>query len=169
MLEKVGAYQTSRDGEVDVAGEAVRRARAADGFEALLDASRAAWAKRWEVCDIEIDGDDEAQLAVRFNMYHLIIAAPMDDERVNIGAKTLSGFGYRAHSFWDTEIFMLPFFIYTQPHIARNLLNYRWHNLPGAHKKARGNGFRGAQFPWESADTGEEVCPPGCPDPTRDS
>ena len=125
----------------------------------LLDASRAAWAKRWEVCDIEIDGDDEAQLAVRFNMYHLIIAAPMEDERANIGAKTLSGFGYRAHAFWDTEIFMLPFFIYTQPHIARNLLNYRWHNLPGAHKKAIGNGFRGAQFPWESADTGEEVCP----------
>ncbi len=159
MLEKVGAYQTSRDGEADVAGEAVRRARAADGFEELLDASRAAWAERWEVCDIEIEGDDEAQLAVRFNMYHLIIAAPMEDERANIGAKTLSGFGYRAHAFWDTEIFMLPFFIYTQPHIARNLLNYRWHNLPGAHMKAIGNGFRGAQFPWESADTGEEVCP----------
>lgn len=158
-LDKVGAYQTSRDGEDDVASVAVRRARGAGGFEAEAAANNDAWAARWAACDIEIDGDDEAQLAVRFNLYHLIIAAPTHDDRVNIGAKTLSGFGYRAHAFWDTEIFMLPFFTYTQPDIARNLLNYRWHNLAGARAKALGNGLSGAQFPWESADTGEEVCP----------
>lgn len=158
-LAKVGAYQTSRDGEDDVAAAALRRAREAGDYEALWLANRDAWAKRWDACDVEIDGDDKAQLAVRFNMYHLIIVGPTNDDRVNIGAKTLSGFGYRAHAFWDTEIFMLPFFTYTQPDIAKNLLNYRWHNLPGAQKKAIGNGCAGAQFPWESADTGEEVCP----------
>ena len=164
-LVKIGAYQTSRDGEADVAAAAVRRAREAASYEDILSASQEAWAARWETCDIEIEGDDAAQLAVRFNMYHLIIVAPTNDERVNIGAKTLSGFGYRAHAFWDTEIFMLPYFIYTQPDIARNLLDYRWHNLAGARNKATRNGFEGAQFPWESADTGEEVCPTWLPGP----
>jgi kojibiose phosphorylase len=93
----------------------------------------------------------------------MLIAAPRLDDRVNIGAKTLSGFGYRGHSFWDTEIFMLPLFIYTAPAIARNLLNYRYRNLPGARQKARDNGLEGAQFPWESADDGTEVTPTWLP------
>ena len=119
----------------------------------------AAWKNEWDRCDVIIEGDDEAQLAVRFNIYHLLIAAPRTDELVNIGAKTLSGYGYRGHAFWDTEIFMLPFFTYTRPEIARNLLSYRWHNLAGARNKAIANGYKGAQFPWESAATGEEVTP----------
>jgi kojibiose phosphorylase len=77
--------------------------------------------------------------------------------------KTLSGFGYRGHSFWDTEIFMLPLFTYTAPHIARNLLHYRYRLLPAAREKAARNGFEGAHFPWESADTGEEVTPTWVP------
>jgi kojibiose phosphorylase len=99
----------------------------------------------------------------------MLIAAPRHNDRVNIGAKTLSGFGYRGHAFWDTEIFMLPLFTYTAPQIARNLLNYRYHNLPGARAKASQNGFEGAQFPWESADTGEEVTPAWIPDFTQRS
>lgn len=168
-LSKIGAYQTSRDGEPDVAGAALRRARQAADFDTLAAANHEAWAKRWRTCDIEIDGDDKAQLAIRFNMYHLMIVGPTDDDQVNIGAKTLSGFGYRGHVFWDTEIFMLPFFSYTAPEVARNLLNYRWHCLPGARKKAAGNGYAGAQYPWESADVpGEEVCPVWLPGPTGD-
>lgn len=58
------------------------------------------------------------KLAIRFNLFQMLIAAPRHDDRVNIGAKTLSGFGYCGHAFWDTEIFMLPLFTYTAPHIA---------------------------------------------------
>ncbi|MEI2422185.1 hypothetical protein V6O07_18035, partial [Arthrospira platensis SPKY2] len=94
----------------------------------------------------------------------MLIAAPRHDKRVNIGAKTLSGFGYRGHAFWDTEIFMLPVFTYTAPHIARNLLDYRHLTLPAAREKARQAGFEGAWFAWESADTGEEVTPTWVPD-----
>ncbi len=122
-----------------------------------------AWEKEWENCDVFIEGDDEAQLAIRFNLFQLLIAAPRKDDTVNIGAKTLSGYGYRGHAFWDTEIFMLPLFIYTRPEIARNLLSYRYHNLAGAREKARANGYQGAQFPWESAATGEEVTPTWVP------
>jgi kojibiose phosphorylase len=131
----------------------------------LWEAHRKAWGSEWDRCDVMIEGDDEAQLAVRFNIFQLLIAAPRHDEHVNIGAKTLSGYGYRGHAFWDTEIFMLPFFIYTRPEIAYNLLSYRWHNLPGAREKAKANGYLGAQYPWESAATGEEVTPTWVPNP----
>lgn len=131
----------------------------------LWSEHEARWEEEWQRCDVIIEGDDEAQLALRFSIYHLLIAAPRHDEHVNIGAKTLSGFGYRGHVFWDTEIFMLPFFTFTRPEIARNLLSYRFHNLPGAREKAAENGFRGAQYPWESAGDGHEVTPTWIPDP----
>lgn len=132
-------------------------------WAALWQAHQAAWQTAWQQCDVEIEGDDEAQLAIRFNLFQLLIAAPANDERVNIGAKTLSGYGYRGHAFWDTEIFMLPFFTCTRPELARNLLSYRYHCLPGARRKASANGWRGAQYPWESAATGDEVTPTWVP------
>ncbi len=139
-------------------------------WDAELEAHRKLWQEDWERSDLIIEGDDEAQLAMRASIYHLLIAGPRHSERVNIGAKTLSGQGYRGHSFWDTEIFMLPFFTYTNPAIARNLLSYRFHNLPGALEKAAKNGFEGAQYPWESANDGREVTPVWVPyhkDPTQ--
>ncbi|MGV1004176.1 MAG: beta-phosphoglucomutase [Candidatus Nanopelagicales bacterium] len=132
---------------------------AAVGWDGWRQANDTAWAQAWAATDIAIDGDPEAQIAVRFNIFQMMIAAPRFTDRASIGAKTLSGYGYRHHAFWDTETFMLPMFSYTQPEIARNMLMYRWHNLPGARAKAAANGFRGAQFPWESAADGSEVTP----------
>ena len=159
-IEKRVAVFTSRDvPSADVVNRAVTKAQEGEPWDVALEASNQAWAKEWERTDVIIEGDDEAQIAIRFNLFQMLIAAPRHDDRVNIGAKTLSGFGYRGHAFWDTEIFMLPLFIYTAPHIAKNLLNYRCRNLEAARRKAKGNGFEGAQFPWESADTGDEVTP----------
>ena len=163
-IEKRVAVFTSRDvPSSEVVNRAVQSAGESAGWESALEASRQAWAEDWERTDVVIEGDNEAQIAIRFNLFQMLIAAPRHDDRVNIGAKTLSGFGYRGHAFWDTEIFMLPLFIYTAPHIAKNLLNYRYRNLAGARRKAQANGFEGAQFPWESADTGDEVTPTWVP------
>jgi len=159
----VGVY-TSR--EVEPARVVERAVSAVEGISSWRDAyeaNAAAWAREWERADVVIEGDDEAQVALRFNLFQMLIAAPRHDDRVSIGAKTLSGFGYRGHVFWDTEIFMLPLFIYTAPHIAKNLLNYRYHLLDAARANAKANGFKGAQFPWESADTGQEVTPTWMP------
>jgi trehalose/maltose hydrolase-like predicted phosphorylase len=134
-------------------------------YERLLRASAQAWSAYWVDSDIEIVGDDEAQIAMRHAIFQLLIAAPRDDEYVSIAAKTLSGFGYRGHVFWDTEVFILPFFTFTQPQIARNLLLYRYHMLGGARRKAQENGYKGAQYPWESAMTGDEVTPRWVPAP----
>ena len=165
-VEKVVGIATTRD-TPDPVGMAIQHACQAPGWEQAFTVHAQAWEQTWAVRDVVIEGDYEAQLAIRSALYHLTIAAPLHDNRVNIGAKTLSGFGYRGHSFWDTELFMLPVFIYTAPDIARNLLNYRYQRLPGAREKARRNGFQGAQFPWESADTGEEVTPTWLPHPTN--
>jgi kojibiose phosphorylase len=164
VVDKFVTVFTSRDVAAEgVLAQALERVSAVVDWPAACAANAAAWAREWERTDVIIEGDDEAQLALRFNLFQLLIAAPRHDDRVNIGAKSLSGFGYAGHIFWDTELFMLPLFTYTAPHIARNLLNYRYRHLPSARAKARANGFAGAQFPWESADTGEEVTPTWIP------
>lgn len=166
QFDKLVAYAADRDnvgGVEDVVGRAT--ALLADAtYDDLKLAHLAAWARLWDDCDVIIEGDDEAQLAARFNLFQLLVAAPQHDERVSIGAKTLSGLGYRGHVFWDTEIFILPFFSYVRPRIARNMLMYRYHTLAGARRKAAGNGYRGAQFAWESAVSGDEVTPRWVPD-----
>jgi len=125
----------------------------------LLAAHKNAWKdKVWDVAPITIDSTNEYdQLAIRFAQYHMMAMTPAHDNRMNIGAKGLSGEGYKGHTFWDTEIFLLPYFTYQMPAIARSLLEYRYNTLAGAHKKAQENGYIGAQFPWESAwlDDGE--------------
>jgi len=164
VVDKFAAIYTSRDlPAADLPAAALGAVNAITGWDAALAENQTAWQAEWARTDVEVDGDEEAQIALRFNLFQMLIAAPRHDDRVNIGAKTLSGFGYRGHAFWDTEIFMLPLFTYTAPHIARNLLHYRYRLLPGARAKAKANGFEGAQFPWESADTCEEVTPTWVP------
>ena len=127
--------------------------------EEIIDTHTEAWEKRWQESDVEIDGDEALQKALRFACYHLIGAANPEDERVSIGARALTGEAYKGHVFWDTEIFMLPFYIFTDPPSARTLLMYRYHTLPAAREKARRLRYRGALYAWESTDTGEEATP----------
>ncbi len=160
VLDKFSSIYTSRDtmNPLETAQGKIEEA-AAHGYEALRTRHEAEWAKYWETCDVQIEGDEEAQRAIRFTTYHILIPTPRHDERVSVGAKTLSGLGYKGHVFWDTELFCVPPLFMTQPQLARNLLMYRYHNLPGARHKAQANGYEGAMFPWESTDTGEETTP----------
>ncbi|MDX2139175.1 MAG: glycoside hydrolase family 65 protein [Chloroflexota bacterium] len=160
VFDKITAIYTSRDvvTPLETAQMAVSEA-AHQGYDRLLAEHVAEWAKYWDATDIVIEGDDECQLAIRFTAYHILITAPRRDENVSIGAKTLSGFGYKGHVFWDTELFALPPLTLTLPQLARNLLMYRYHRLPGARNKAVAEGYEGALFPWESTDTGEETTP----------
>jgi trehalose/maltose hydrolase-like predicted phosphorylase len=130
------------------------------GFEELLSRHQAAWAERWRDSDVVVEGDAAAQEALRFSVYHLISTAHPTKETVSVGARGLSGLSYFLHVFWDTEVFVLPFFIYSHPQTARTLLTYRYKLLDGAREKARQFGHRGALFPWESADRGVETTPP---------
>ena len=161
---KLTAIYTSLEEENPVETSLLKVQEARDkGYAAIMREHWEAWARLWENSAVRIEGDEQAQRAVRFNLYHLLIAAPRT-ERTSIPAKTLSGFGYRGHVFWDTDTFILPFFALTQPEVAKRALLYRYHTLTGAREKARQAGFEGAMFAWESATDGSEVTPRWVPD-----
>lgn len=159
-LNRYVSIFTTRDLERpdQAATEHLREACAA-GAEAALQAHLQAWAERWHYAGLDLQGDDFAAKALHFAAYHLIIAANPEDERVSVGARALTGAAYQGHVFWDTEIFMLPFYTLTHPESARALLMYRYHTLPRAREKAERFGYRGALYPWESAGDGHEATP----------
>ncbi len=160
VITRLTAIHTTRDNAdpVTTANRTLDEAEST-GYDSLFSEHCAEWKKYWYNSDIQIEGDELAQKALRFTTYHVLIAAPRHDEHVSIGAKTLSGPGYKGHVFWDTELFILPLLSVTQPKLARNLLMYRYHTLQGARNKAKEAGYEGAMYPWEATDTGEETTP----------
>ncbi|MET3656737.1 glycoside hydrolase family 65 protein [Sporosarcina psychrophila] len=171
-IEKITTVFTSRDKEFEKAEYTIQQLRdhslqdlqdsSGKGYDTLFQSHLETWQNKiWEAYNFEINSDDDFdQLALRFSLYHLTIMTPAHDDRMGIAAKALSGEGYKGHSFWDTELFILPFFIYSNPKVAKSLLTYRYHGLVGARKKARENGYLGAMYPWEVAwPTDGEVTP----------
>jgi nigerose phosphorylase len=158
-FNKYISIYTSLDGSnpLDDARAACRKARQA-GYNQLKAEHAACWEKIWQTCDVQIDGDDEAQFALRYSLYQLQLTAPRHSDRVSIPARGLSGQVYKGAVFWDTEMFMTPVFSLTDPAVARNLILYRVHTLDGARRKAAEYGFKGAFFAWESQETGDDAC-----------
>jgi kojibiose phosphorylase len=161
-FQKFFAVYTDNDPVKSPADSAIRCVREAKslGYEACLSRHNAEWAKKWAQCDVLIEGDDEAQLALRFSIFQLLIVAPVCGSANSIPARALSGQVYKGAIFWDTEMFMFPFYLHTQPEKAVELLRYRIRTLDGARRKARteGAGYRGAFYAWESQETGDEAC-----------
>ncbi|RFE01032.1 glycoside hydrolase family 65 protein [Streptococcus parauberis] len=156
-IEKISSYFTTNDfdfnSKLDEQSIIFHKQLENSNYDSLFKESAKAWESVWNHHPIVIDSSDmRDQLAINFAKYHLHVMTPAHDERMNIAAKGLSGEGYKGHTFWDTEIFMLPYFTYTFPKIARSLEKYRYLGLEGAHVKAESNGYKGAQFPWESAN-----------------
>jgi alpha,alpha-trehalose phosphorylase len=143
------------------AGDLVRRVNrtldraAGDGFERIAEVQRERLDFFWEQSDIEIDGPADIQQAVRFNLFQ-IRQASARVEGHGIGAKGLTGRGYEGQYFWDTEIYVLPCLTYTQPHVARRLLHFRYEMLGAARRRAQQLGHVGALFPWRTI-SGEEA------------
>ncbi|HEX5672428.1 MAG TPA: hypothetical protein VFY46_06855, partial [Acidimicrobiia bacterium] len=154
VFTKYAIYHASRDSEAP-ADPPDRDT----SFTHVLAASARGWARRWDVADIEIDGDPNAERGVRFAAFQIIGASPPHDTGAAVGAKLASGFGYRHHVFWDTDIFVVPYLSVTLPDLARNHLGYRYRGLEGARRKAKRYGREGAFYAWESAETGDEVTP----------
>lgn len=129
-----------------------------EDFDRERAAHEARWAEYWRLADVQTAGSAATTQALRFNAYHLRIAAD-HDPKVSVGARTLSGRAYEGHVFWDVEVFMLPFYLHLSPDIARALLLYRYHTLDGARQRARELGYRGACYAWESTVTGADTTP----------
>ena len=143
------------------AGDLVRRVNRTldradgDGFERIAQIQRERLDAFWEQSDIAIEGPGDIQQAVRFNLFQ-VRQASARVEGHGIAAKGLTGRGYEGQYFWDTEIYVLPCLTYTQPHVARRLLRFRYEMLGAARRRAQQLGHRGALFPWRTI-SGEEA------------
>lgn len=132
-----------------------------DGFERLLQEQSDFWERYWETADIEIKGNDADQQMMRFNLFQLRQNHPEDD-RMSISATGVTGNNYGGLVFWDTEIYMNPYFIYTQPELVRSLLMYRYFILDHARRRAKEVEGVGALFSWMSISGEETNALPEC-------
>lgn len=158
VIRKAVSYHTSRGVPVIELYDRCRRTldRVRDkGFEFFFEAQRAWLDEFWLDSDVEIGGQPAIQQAVRWCLFQLAQAAARSDQ-LGVSAKGVTGSGYEGHYFWDTEIYLVPFLIYTAPRIARNALRYRVNLLPKARERARVLGQDGALFPWRTIN-GEEA------------
>jgi beta-phosphoglucomutase len=157
-LDKYITYYSTKDyAESELLERATRELEAAKdtGFEKLAQAHKLYLDEFWKTADVHVEGDEALQQALRFNAFHLLQSVGRDG-RTNIGAKGITGEGYDGHYFWDTETYMLPFFLYNKPDIAKQLLRYRHHILPKAKNRAKEMSQKGALYAWRTID-GEET------------
>lgn len=157
-LEKVVAYtrgKTGDEGELLKSAEFFVWEAAHIGYSGLLALQKKELESFWRDAAISIQGDDALLQGLRFNMFHLLQSAGRDG-KTNISAKGLTGEGYEGHYFWDTETYILPFFIHCRPEIAKNLLLYRYSIIDKARTRAREMGHPvGALFPWRTINGNE--------------
>ncbi len=151
-FEKRVIVTTSRDYQgleaVKAAGRALSEKVAGVAFETLLDAHKAGWLHRWEIADVVIEGNDEAQQGIRFNLFQLFSTYYGEDARLNIGPKGFTGEKYGGATYWDTEAYAVPLYLaLAEPEVTRNLLQYRRNQLPQAQHNAREQGLAGALYP----------------------
>ncbi|HEC10504.1 MAG TPA: glycoside hydrolase family 65 protein [Acidimicrobiales bacterium] len=144
---------------------ALREARAI-GMDGLLDEHRRGWRQRWVGADVEVAGDPDLTLSLRFALFHLMSGCPVDGRRPDcaLGARGATGPAYHGHVFWDTDVFVQPALAAFLPAAARATLLYRYNRLDAARRIAADHGRRGARFPWESAADGDDVTPRWAPD-----
>ncbi len=131
----------------------------AKGYGVLLGEHSDEWRKWWDSISFTIEGDREAEKKLLFYAFHLLQLVDEEQEYLMIPARGLHGIGYRGHVFWDTDLYTLPFYALIAPQAARRILLYRYAMLDKARENARLNGYRGAQYPWESCDDGVEATP----------
>lgn len=153
-IKKAATVYTSRDPDA----EDRKNLPDGAGYDNFRIAHQKIWEERWKNSEITIEGDDMAMRALNYSLYHLHSIAPRHVSGLSIPARGLSGQTYKGAVFWDTEIFMLDFFLYTEPEVAKTLLKYRIETLAGARKKAQRYGYDGAFYAWESQEGGFDAC-----------
>jgi len=128
-----------------------------EGRDRLIRFHTQAWENLWK-SDIVIEGDDQSQQDIHSMLYHLY-SFTREGTALSPSPMGLSGLGYNGHVFWDTELWMFPALLVLHPEIAKSMVEYRYQRLDAARRNAFVNGFKGAMFPWESAETGVEETP----------
>lgn len=159
VFEKMIAYtcdfDIAEDKMIDFIKDELKKAMDL-GYDEMEKLQKKHMDEFWSKADIKVEGDEALQQGIRFNLFHIMQSAGRDG-RTGMGAKGLSGEGYEGHYFWDTEMYVLPVFIYTESELAKQLLNYRYDTLNQARDRAKILGHeKGALYPWRTIN-GEEA------------
>ncbi len=156
VIEKLASVSTSKDNEI------FKENKPCDisvmSYDEVKKAHIEAWKKIWDISMVKITGDSDAQIALNYSLYHLNCIAPRNMKAMSIPARGLSGQVYKGAVFWDTEMFMIDYFLFTEPEIVKTILKYRINTLNGAKQKAKEYGYDGAFYAWESHDDGIDAC-----------
>ena len=126
------------------------------GYESEIASHSIEWARLWEQADVKIEGDDLAQLYLRFCLMHIISAAPRYTDRLSVPCKLLTGEYYQGTTFYDTDLYIEPFYLFNFPNLAQTCINYRYFGLENGRKIANDLGYKGAKFAWQAGPYGEE-------------
>ena len=130
------------------------------GYHAALAESEKVWRRRWAMADITIDGPARDQTYLRFSSFSMLQMAPFHTDTMSVPARAYSFNRYHGLYYWDSETFLLPYYLHTYPEVAKNLLNFRYRTLEGARRNARRLKAPGACFPWMTdSETGTEQAP----------
>lgn len=157
QIEKRVIVTTSRDYDtndtVKAATDDLFADIASNTYNDLVIDHTTGWAKRWEKADVQIEGDEEAQQGIRFNLFHLFATYYGNDARLNIGPKGFTGEKYGGATYWDTEAFAIPVYLgVTDPAVVKSLLKYRYQQIEGAYHNAKQQGLAGALYPMVTFD-----------------
>lgn len=161
VLKKLVSISLSPEDGMEVEKTVKKRLAHVSSYDEEINAHKEAMRLFWEAADISLEGNSEDQLAIRYNILQLDQSCPSHTNRYSIGARGLTGEMYEGSIFWDTEIFMLPFFSLTAPDTAKKLLEFRYHTLDEARKHAKSNWFQGAMYGWQVNADGVEQTPQG--------
>lgn len=151
----IGSSEDARHGvAADLGAESA--AAIEDGFDAALATQQGPWAERWDRACVDIAGDVRAQQYLSFCLHHLLAAGPRHTDRLSVPVKLLTGEYYQGNTFYDTDVYIVPYFVFTQPEVARRCLHWRYLGLEPGRKIARELGHRGAKLAWQAGPYGEE-------------
>ncbi|MCR4695115.1 MAG: glycoside hydrolase family 65 protein [Pseudobutyrivibrio sp.] len=164
IAEKDREYSFYKFMTVEKGPGAAERAKSAaldfyeKGYEMLYLDQVSVWGKSWDESRVEIKGNEEDETRINYCIYQLKILAPRFDKDLSVPARGLSGQTYKGAVFWDTEMFILDYFLYSDPEVAKTLIEYRIKGLKGAKIKAKEYGYEGAFYAWESQEDGFDAC-----------
>ncbi|HEY3412474.1 MAG TPA: glycosyl hydrolase family 65 protein [Armatimonadota bacterium] len=162
VVEQIATVTTSEDErlEIPIVPRHDKMGLHESGYDHALSENWAWWDKAWERADVEIEGDDLAQRYIRFCLFQLISAAPRHTDKLSVPCKLLTGEWYQGSVFYDTDLYILPFYTFVMPEVAKRCLNYRYLGLDNGRAIAKRLGYAGAKFAWQSGPSGEEVLGP---------
>ncbi|SEL11386.1 maltose phosphorylase [Carnobacterium iners] len=151
MVTKLVSVVTSRDIKTDnqiAVATSILDGAIEKGPNTLEQEHVAAWAERWRKADVVIEGDDESQQGIRFNIFQLFSTYYGEDSRLNVGPKGFTGEKYGGATYWDTEAYIIPMYLSVADEaVSEQLLKYRYDQLDGAFHNARQQGLKGALYP----------------------